>query len=69
MKTNKFKVTSLCHAIVTGNNRALRLYYKGEVIRYYRIGRNGGLKATLELARKDAYKSVNHSKIINHSIK
>ena len=63
MKNNKFQVTSLCYAIVLGNNRALELYCKGEVISYYpSISRIGGLKATLELARKEAYKLVSHSK-------
>lgn len=57
----EFRVTSLCNAIVINNNRALELYYRGERIRYYRIRCNGGLKSTLEKARKYAYKQVNHS--------
>jgi len=63
MKTNKFKVTSLCYAKVLGKNRGLEVYYRDELIsRYPSISKCGGLKATLELAKKDAYKSINHSK-------
>ena len=63
MKTKTFKVTSLCYAKVLGKNRGLEVYYKGDVIsRYPSISKCGGLKATLELAKKDAYKSINHSK-------
>ena len=63
MKTNKFKITSLCHAIVLGNNRALELYCGNKLIsRYPSISKCGGLKNTLQKAKKDAYKSVNHSR-------
>lgn len=63
MKTNKFQVTSLCYAKVLGNNRALELYYKGDIIsRYPSISRFGGLKATLAKAKKEAYQQVNHSR-------
>lgn len=61
MRTKRFKLTSLCHAKVLGNNRALELYYKDEVISYYpSISRCGGLKATLKTAKKEAYQLVNH---------
>lgn len=63
MKTRVFKLTSLCDAIVLGNNRSLEVHYKGDVIsRYPSISRLGGLKATLAKAKKDAYKNVNHSR-------
>lgn len=63
MKTRKFKLTSLCYAKVLGKNRALEVYYKGDVIsRYPSVSRCGGLKATLELAKKEAFAIVNHSK-------
>lgn len=61
MKTKIFKLTSLCHAKVLGNNRALAIYYKGDIVSYYpSISRCGGLKATLKTAKIDAYKRVNH---------
>lgn len=61
MKTKTFKLTSLCHAKVLGNNRGLEVYYKGDVIsRFPSISRAGGLKATLAKAKKEAYKQVNH---------
>ena len=61
MKTKTFKLTSLCYGVVLGNNRALKLYYKGEVIGYFpSVSRCGGLKATLELAKKVAFQRVNH---------
>ena len=61
MKTKKFKVTSLCYAIVLGNNRGLELYYRDILIsRYPSISNCGGLKLTLEKAKKEAYKQVNH---------
>lgn len=63
MKTRKFKLTSLCYAKVLGKNRGLEVYYRDELIsRYPSISNCGGLKATLELARKDAYLEVNHLK-------
>lgn len=63
MKTRKFKLTSLCYGVVLGKNRGLEVYYKGNVIsRYPSISNCGGLKNTLELAKKEAYQQVNHSK-------
>ena len=63
MKTKTFKLTSLCYAKVLGKNRGLEVYYKDEVIsRYPSISECGGLKATLQKAKKDAYLEVNHSK-------
>lgn len=63
MKTRKFRLTSLCYGVVKGKNRGLEVYYRDELISRYRsISKCGGLKATLELAKKDAYKSINHSK-------
>ena len=63
MKTKTFKLTSLCHAKVLGKNRGLEVYYQDDVIsRYPSVSRCGGLKATLELAKKDAYLVINHSK-------
>ena len=68
MKTKKFKMSRRCYAKVLGKNRGLEVYYKGDVIsRYPSMSRCGGLKATLELARKESYKIINHSEIINHS--
>ena len=68
MKTKKFKLTSLCYGVVLGKNRGLEVYYRDELIsRYPSMSRCGGLKTTLELARKEAFAIVNHSKIINHS--
>ena len=66
MKTRKFKLTSLCYAKVLGKNRGLEVYYRDELISRY-PSMCGGLKTTLELARKEAFAIVNHSKIINHS--
>lgn len=63
MQTKTFKITSLCHATVLGKNRGLEVYYQGEVIsRYPSISNCGGLKNTLELAKKEAYQQVNHSR-------
>ena len=63
MRTKTFKLTSLCYCVVLGKNRALEVYYKGDVIRRYpSISNCGGLKATLKEAKKDAYLEVNHSK-------
>lgn len=63
MKTKTFKLTSLCYGVVLGNNRALEVYYKGNVIRRYpSIARCGGLKQTLKIAKKEAYKQVRHLK-------
>lgn len=63
MKTKVFKLTSLCYGVVKGKNRGLEVYYRDELIsRYPSIARCGGLKATLKLAKKDAYLEVNHSK-------
>ena len=63
MKTKVFNLTSLCYGVVLGKNRGLEVYYRDELIsRYPSISNCGGLKATLELARKDAYKSINHSR-------
>lgn len=63
MRTKTFKLTSLCYGVVLGNNRSLEVYYKGNVIsRYPSISRCGGLKSTLELAKKEAFKIINHSR-------
>lgn len=61
MKTDMFKITSLCHAVVLGNNRGLDIYYKGDIVaRIPSIARCGGLKSALKEARMLAYKRVNH---------
>lgn len=61
MKTKRFELTSLCHAVVLGKNRALKLYYKDEVIGYFSsISRCGGLRLALKEAKIVAYKRVNH---------
>lgn len=63
MKTKKIQVTSLCYAIVLGNNRGLELYYRNELIsRYPSISNFGGLKSIIAEAKKEAYQEVNHSR-------